>query len=148
MIIGLVVFFSIVLMFYLTISLSGLKGNVLQSSRDRSIMLVAMLADSPELSCGKSKCVDTDKLIVLLNRPAYNNFWDVNGLVVEKVNKDNRTIECSLGNYPNCNTFTIKKPLNNTIPDSSIVSLCMKDTKNGYVYDKCEIGKITVWSKI
>lgn len=148
MILALAVFFVIALLFYLSVSLSGLRGDVQQSSRDKAIMLVSMLADAPEFNCGKSKCVDMDKLIVIVNHPLYRTFWDVQGLVIEKVDKDNRTIECNIGNYPNCNVFTIKKPLANTIGDSSIVSLCMKDSKNGYLYDKCYIGRITVWSKI
>lgn len=148
MIIALVIFFAIVLMFYLSISLSGLKDSVTQSSRDKSIMLVSQLADSPELSCGKSKCIDADKLLIIANHPLYRAFWDVSGLVVEKITNDNKTVECNLGNYPKCNTIILKRPLNNTIPDSSIVSLCMKDSKNGYLYDKCEMARIMVWSKI
>ena len=63
MILALVVFFAIVLMFWLSITLGDLKGDVAQSSRDRNILLLSRLADSPELSCGASNCVDTDKLL-------------------------------------------------------------------------------------
>jgi len=148
MILALVVFFVIVLLFWLSVTLGDIKGDVAQSSRDRNIMLVARLADSPELSCGLSNCIDTDKLIVFMGRPHYLGFWDVNGLIVEKLDSANNTVECTLGNYPRCNTFTIKKPLNNTIPDSSIVSLCRKEIKNDISYEKCDMGRIKVWSKI
>ena len=110
-------------------------------------MLVARLADSPELSCGLSNCIDTDKLIVFIGRTHYVGFWDVQGLVVEKLTAENKTVECTIGNYPRCSSFTIKKPLNNTLPDSSIVSLCRKETKNNIMYEQCDIGKIMVWSK-
>jgi len=149
MILAIFIFFVIVLLFWLSISTSGIKASVAQSSRDQAIMLVARLADSPEFGCGgiASSCIDTDKLIVLMNHPVYKNFWNVDGLIVEKVTNTNSSVECSIGNYPRCTIFTIKKPLNDTIPDSSIVSLCRKEIKKDGNYDKCEIGKITVWTE-
>jgi hypothetical protein len=149
MVLALVLFFVIALLFYLSIIFVNIKSGVQQSSRDRNIMLVSRLADSPEFGCGASKanCIDTDKLIVLMSRQAYAGFWVVDGLVVEKISQNEQAKECSIGNYPNCNVFTIVKQKNNTIGDSSIVSLCRIETKNSYVYDKCEIGKISVWSK-
>ena len=149
MIIGLVIFFAIVFMFWLSFSLSGLKQDVSQSSRDRAIMLIARIADSPEFNCvdKQGACIDEDKLAALLNYPSFKSFWMVDGLVVERLTKDNRSIECNAGNYPNCNIYSLKKAGVNTLPDSSIVNLCRIETKNGYSYEKCDIGRITAWTK-
>jgi hypothetical protein len=151
MILGLVIFFAIVLMFWLSVSLSGLKGDVAQSSRNRAITLVSGIADSPEFNCvGKmGACVDEDKLAALVNYPIFKSFWMVDGLVIERISStsSNKTIECSPSNYPRCNTYTLKKAMNNTLPDSSIINLCRVENANGYIYDRCEMGRITVWTK-
>lgn len=151
MIIALVIFFAIVFMFWLSVSLSGLKGDVSQSNRDKAIMLVVRIADSPELNCvaKQGACIDEDKLAALINYPIFKTLWAVDGLVIERITNEtlNKTIACSSTSYPRCTTYTIKKPMNNTLPDSSIINLCRVETKNGYNYDKCEMGRITVWTK-
>ena len=149
MILALVIFFAIILMFFLSISLSGLNKSVKESTREGNILLVAKLADSPEFTCGEINCVDTDKLIALMNHINYRNYWYVDGLVVEKIeqNKTAKIVKCNFANYPNCNYFVIKEPANNTIQDYSIVSLCRKEKLSDYSYDKCELGKIVVMTK-
>jgi hypothetical protein len=147
MVLALVVFFIIIALFYITISLSDIKSVVVKLERTNAITLAARLADSPELSCGKSKCIDTDKLIALINHPRYKDFWDIDGLRIERAFPfDSEIIKCSMGNYPNCNVFMIKES-KNTIEDSTFVSLCRKEFKNGYIYDECELGKIIVSTK-
>ena len=151
MIIALAVFFILVLLFYLAFSLSGLKKTVEAGTRQGAILLVSQLAGSPEFSCpdGGSQCVDTDKIISLMNHPEYARFWDVAGLRIERVYPfENRTIECNEGNYPRCTTFTIiSKKTENVIEDASYVSLCREEYKNGYSYTECELGKIIVASE-
>ena len=149
MLLFLFIFFILVLLFYLAVSLSGLKETFYENSRAGYILLASRLADSPELSCGGSEslCVDADKLVVFIGHENYKNFWSLDGLVVKRIYHGlNVSKECNIGNYPNCNTYVIKRPGNNSIADASYVNLCRKDTANGYSYTKCEIGKIFVYT--
>ena len=151
MILAVFLFFMLVILFYLSFSLSSLKKNVEISNRAKNVLLVQFLAGSPEFACPYSKmtCIDEDKLMALKTHVSYSTFWDVDGLSIERLfPKMNKTVECSLGNYPNCNKFTLA--LNKTgekgIADASFVALCRREYKT-YTYQKCELGKIIVWSK-
>ena len=153
MLIFITIFFIIVLLFYLAISGQNLNQKVYETSKTGAILLVTRLADSPELGCGggESLCIDSDKLLVLKEHAQYQTFWSVDGLVIKKLyplgSEGNVTKECNSGTYPNCNTYTIKKPSNNSAPDETYASLCRADSKEGYGYKKCEIGKIIVYTK-
>lgn len=151
MIIALVVFFIIVLLFYLAISLSGLKQRFDASTRAGNILLVSKIAESPEFSCADASsilCVDEDKILALKQNKAYTSFFQVDGLKIETLRLLNESqLECSLGNYPNCNIITIVSNKSNSVADSSFISLCRKEYKNGYTYNKCEPAKITIWTQ-
>ena len=148
MLIFITIFFAIVFLFYISLSSSGIKESYYQNMKTGALLLVTRLADSPELGCGKSLCIDTDKLVVLKEHQVFSSFWTIDGLVIKKLYPEsgNRTIECNVGNYPNCNSYTIKKPLNNTMPDESFASLCRVESKDGFSYQKCELGKILVYT--
>lgn len=147
MVVFLAILFIIVGLFYLRISTSGIKNEFYESSKAGAILLALKLADSPEMSCGDTNCIDTDKLVVLKQHNAYKTFWTVDGLVVKRIYPfQNQTIECVPGNYPNCNTYTLKQPANYSSQDSSYVSLCRIESKNGYLYNKCELGQIIVYT--
>ena len=147
MLVFLAVFFVIVGLFYLTITSSGLKKDVYESTKAGAIMLAVRLADSPEFNCGSSNCIDTDKLVVLNQNLAYVSFWQVDGLVIKRLfPSQNSSVECTPGTYPNCNTYTIKSPSNYSSQDSSYVSLCRIESKNNYFYKKCELGKIIIYT--
>jgi len=155
MIIGIVLFFVLVGIFYLTLTSSGMKEAVIQGEKENSILLVSMLAGSPEFSCADNKyalCVDADKLLVLKNHPIYKRFWGNTGILVKKVYPAvNNTLECSTGNYETCSKITLNEVASAKSPSgaqyiqySSYVNLCRQDYKNGYHYLKCELGKIIV----
>jgi hypothetical protein len=151
MIIALFIFFTLVLLFYLAVSLNGLKNTSNVLSRQKNVLLIAMLAGTPEFSCADTKalCVDSDKILALKNHPVYSSFWDVDGLKIEKVypkNDKTKDIECTYATYPNCDTFTLVENQSNSIADASFISLCRKEFKN-YPYDKCELAKIIVWTQ-
>jgi len=152
MIIGITVFFVLVGLFWLSISISGMRERVETSTRESAILLVSRLAGSPEFECSDTKplCVDADKLLVLKDHKNYARFWQVDGIQVKKVYPyENKTIECSEGNYPGCNVFTIKPVPSEAglVEDSSFISLCREEYKNGYNYKHCELGKISVFTK-
>ena len=154
MIVALAIFFSLILLFYITLSMSGLKKDVEVGKRESSILLVSKLAGSPEFACanGQSLCVDVEKLIALTNHPDYARFWgnDLVGLRVERVYpSSNKTLICNNLNYDTCSTFVIKeKTTSNVIEDSSYVSLCRREFMNTYGYDQCDLGKIIISSEV
>lgn len=153
MVVALAIFFSLILLFYVTISFGGLKQDVEKGKREGSILLAAKLAGSPEFACatGGSLCIDIDKIIVLTGHKDYARFWgnDVAGIRIEKVYpSENRAIECNIANYDKCTTFTIKsKTTPNVIEDSSFASLCRREYKNSYSYQQCDLGKIIISSE-
>jgi hypothetical protein len=154
MLIGLAIFFVLVLLFYLAVSLGGMRQTASQSLRAGSILLASQLAGTPEFACsdmsfGGSSCVDADKVLALTNHPEYAKFWgsEVKALSVERVYPSlGRTIECNLGTYPNCNVFTIIEPKagESIIYDASYVSLCRREYQNNYGYVQCDVGKIII----
>jgi len=152
MIIGIMIFFLLVLLFWLAVSLSGLKQTAAASTRANAILLASSLSGTPEFVCAESSslCVDSDKLVALKNHPEYTRFWDVAGIRVEKIYPPSETrTECRVGNYPFCTTYTI---VNNTLSEgyieySSYVSLCRREYEQGYPYQQCDLGRIVVTTK-
>lgn len=148
MIIAVAIFFILVLLFYLAVSLGGIKKTAEAGSRSSSILLVSALAGSSEFNCPHSvgSCVDTDKIINLMNHPEYAAFWGVAGLRVERVYPImSPPVLCNSVNYPSCSVFTIvpSKSLD-VIRDESYVSLCRRELKNDYPYIQCDLGKIVI----
>lgn len=150
MIVAIILFFVIVGLFVLTISLNSIKSSAQQSSKENAMFLVSQLAGSPELTCGKSQCVDTDKLLALTMSDKYKRYWaEIGGIEILRVYPNETQVKlCSQESYPNCNKYVIKPGSNNSIADSSFVSLCREDYKNGKRYSKCELGKIIVYTSI
>ncbi len=156
MLLGLAVFFVLVFLFYITFSMSNVKNVAAEKSRDDAVLLAVRLAGSPEFNCvggvseGSAVCVDTDKVMALLSHPEYKQFWDVNSLRIEKVYpSSDKTILCSLGDYPNCNTFNIISNKSSGVEEySSFVVLCRKNSLGESIYNLCELGKIVVSPKI
>lgn len=149
MLIGLTIFLSLVLLFFISFSLNNIKESAAEGARQGSIVLASRLAATPEFECAENDialCVDADKVISLMNHKEYVRFWKVKGLKIEKIYPaTNKTVECSRANYPNCNVFTIINGGNtNIIWDSSYISLCREEYDGGYPYPLCELGKISI----
>ena len=147
MLLALVLFFIIAGLFFVIISNSGLRGQASFIKTQQAISSAQTLADSPELSYGKHLAIDQDKLVALKNISSFDNFWNLQGLVIKKQYPVSPTnIECNGANYALCNTFTLKSPpIEDYVELTSFVSLCRKQVKSSYVYDKCEIGTISVY---
>jgi hypothetical protein len=149
MIIAVFLLFIIVGMFFLSIYFSGIQKSAYQGEREKAILLLTKLSQSPELNCIEGGvCVDADKIIGLVDNEKYASFWDVEGLEIVKEYPKEELEECNVGNYPNCNKFNIITPVKTgTIQDSSYVSICRREFKQGYSYKLCELGKIIVYTK-
>ena len=141
--VAIVIFFAMVALIYISIRMSSLKEDVTTLREQEAKELVKKIASTPELmwGAGCQNCIDFDKLFLLKDRPAYDNFWNLNYLAVEVI-FPNKTGECSLSNYPDCKKVTlINDSVNIGFPSTAFVSLCRWESTGGG-YEKCELGKI------
>jgi len=155
MLLAVFLFFTLVGLFVLSIVYTGINDAASRISEERTLSSVISLADSPELSCiaAKSNCIDGDKLISLVGKTTYENFWSFSSLKViafSGFGKDeDELIKCTVANYPNCDLFDVyDKNVENERAISSFVALCRKELQNDYTYDKCEIAKIVAGTKL
>lgn len=140
------VFFALVVVFYLTMSLSSLEGKA-EDLRDQEALEVARaITNTPEFgwdveSC--DSCVDFDKVLLLKEKFSdghYKDFWDFNLLKIQKVYPAGEG-ECTLENYPDCAEVTLIDE-GSYAGKSTFVALCRYD---GGIGDfKCELGKVIV----
>lgn len=155
MLLAVFLFFILVGLFTLSIVYSNLQEGAKRIAEERTLSSLTSLSDSPEFSCteSKSNCVDSDKLISLVNKSSYQNFWPFSSLKVLRFSgfgkSENELIECNFANYPDCDLVVVydKKVLNERAI-SSFVALCRKKFENGYTYDKCETAKLIAGTKL
>ena len=158
--IAITIFFVLLGLFFVVIKGASLRKESSEIQEKDAKNLVIRLANAPELACGnafgtqKSNCVDTDKAMMFnveKHKQDYSNFWDIAEIEIIKTyeRESTREVICTLKDYPNCNTIRIyerelspggvKGPF-----VSNYVSLCRKEQYQGEVYDKCEIGLLSV----
>lgn len=155
MLIAVVLFFILVGLFVVSIVYKNLYQAANKISEERTLSAVTNIADSPEFSCSisKSNCVDADKLISLVGKESYENFWPFSSLRVVRLNAFDKSyeemIDCNIATYPDCELFIVyDKQIKNERAISSFVALCRKEWENGYTYDKCEIAKLVAGTEI
>lgn len=155
MLLAVVLFFILVGLFIVSVIYSNLYKEANLISESRTLSLVTNLADSPEFSCStyKSNCVDSDKLISLVGRKTYENFWPFSSLKLVKSTgfdkAEEEMLKCTIANYPNCDIFVVyDREVKNEKAISSFVALCRKELENEYTYDKCEIAKLVAGTEI
>ena len=152
MLMAVIIFFVLVGMFVLTIRFSGLKKSATLLEEENAMLLVSKLADSPEFSCGesfgtrKANCIDADKAMMLKESiEKYSGFWGVSNIEIRKIYpKSQSEIICDRLNYPNCNIIRLISGEVSGVGVSNFVSLCRKESSEGYNYDKCELAKLVV----
>ena len=148
MLLAVVLFLIIAGLFYLSIRVQSIRERAYDLEAQEAVSAAMRLADSPEFTCGKAGCVDADKLIVILERPEYSGFWPVDAIKIVKVFPSyEKEIICDKNNYPDCNVFNVWGTGEDVVYVSSFVSLCRKEEKNSFPYDKCELGKILIGVK-
>ncbi|MEK6906362.1 MAG: hypothetical protein AABW81_01935 [Nanoarchaeota archaeon] len=151
MIVAVTLLFSIVGLFFVSLALSGIKEDAIMLEEKNAMLLVTKLANSPEFSCGDSfggtriNCLDLDKAMALKENIAkYSNFWGVSTIEIRKIYPAERETICENSNYPDCNVLKLFSKEQNGFSISNFVALCRKESNNGQIYDKCELGKIIV----
>lgn len=155
MLLAVFLFFILVGLFALSIVYTNIHDTASQIAEDRTLSSLTSLANTPEMSCvsSKSNCVDGDKLINLIGKNIYGEFWPYSSLKVIKFSgfgkNEKDLIECKKANYPDCDIFYIyDKKVKNERTISTFVAMCRKEFENDYTYDKCEIAKIIAGTKL
>jgi len=143
-IVALIILFGIVSVFFVSIRFGELKTDVESLRKEAVLESVRKLAGTPEfawiMSDDCASCVDMDKLILLKNRTSYKGFYkDISLLKISRIYPTYSANECTLQNYPDCNTITLIQG-DNYEGYEAFVSLCGYDGQIGDY--KCELGKI------
>ena len=127
MIAAVFIFFILAGMFVFSIQVKNLRKNAEQLEQNKAIGIVQYLVESPEFACASGGyCIDTDKIVVLMNRTAYKRFWPVAYIRIIKV-YPNATGTCTLKNYPDCGRYDVfDSGFPSTSSTSSFVALCRK----------------------
>jgi len=150
MLLAVTIFFALVVMFWLAFSSSNLRSQAEELEKEKAIFVSQFLSGSSEFSCtskGGGYCIDTDKIINLQNRKAYEEFWPVAFVKVRKLDRKNEDVVCNKANYPDCNVYKVYE--NNKIEYEgvgigSFVALCRYEDVLGYPTRMCDIGKIII----
>ena len=161
MILAVVLFFCLAGLFVMSIVYMNLHEKANELAQTKTFTSIVSLADSPEFSCvsSKSNCIDGDKVITLINKTEYYNYWPFSSLrVITRNSAFNKSyenmIECNYANYPDCDLITIyDKYVENENAVSSFVAFCRKDYEvkenyEGYSFDRCEIAMIVAGTKL
>ena len=156
MIIAITIFLILVGLFALSFSLSGVKNKATELEEQRATSLILNLANSPEFSCEeafggtKTYCIDFDKAMTLKkNIEIYKDIWDVENIEIRKIFPVLETERlCTQNNYPDCNLLRIISDEPTGFPSlPSFVSICRKESKEGNIYNKCELAQINIFYK-
>jgi len=147
MLMAVFLFFILVGLFFLNLQFRGIKKSAAQLQKEDAITSLETLADMPELNYNSQEemTLDEDKLKILSGNlgKEYEDFWPVASIKVYKIYPAfDEVIKCP---SPNCNYFEVyDNGQENTQEYSAYVSICKKVKEIGYVYDKCEAGKLVV----
>lgn len=149
-------FFVMVGLIVVLFAFSGIKSGAQSQEEENAILLSMKIANSPEFSCGDSygsgkiNCIDMDKVIVLKEMDDnYEDFWGVSNIGIYRVYpREDKDIECSIGNYPNCDYIRIyDNEIGGYGQAKNFVTLCMKESSGSVPYDKCELGLLVIEEK-
>jgi hypothetical protein len=148
MIAGVFIFFILAGLFVVSIQFSNIRKSAEALQANQAVSIAQYLVESPEFTCAAgSYCIDTDKLIVLMNRTAYKNFWPVAYIKVLKIYPSG-TGDCTLKNYPNCNLYNVMNTgIQSTSSTSSFVALCRHENDES-IKTVCDLGKIIIGYKV
>ena len=143
--IAIVIFFSMVALFYFSIRYSGLKKDVEVLREQEVIENVRKMAGTAEFAFTAEdciSCIDLDKVFLLKKRASYKGFWKNTALLqIARVYPTYGNKECTMENYPNCDTITLFEENKGLVGHKAFVALCRYEKSEGY---KCELGKIVM----
>jgi len=148
MIMAVFFFFILVGLFFVGWVFKDVESSAERLQEDQSISSMKVIADMTELNCDSREdfCLDEDKLKVMTNSNLsriYADFWPVASVKVYRVYPAfDSVVECP---GAGCNYYEIfDNGQRNTKEFSTYVSICKKLKESGYVYDRCDVGKLLV----
>jgi len=144
MLVALIIFFAMIALVYFSISITSLQSKATELQDQEAKEIVRKLSGSAELaftsSSDCSSCLDLDKALMLKGLQQYEDFWNLDYLMIEKVHPSPSDIECTKTNYPNCGKITIISKEGNIATKTAFVSLVRWDSSvDGFKY---ELGRI------
>ncbi len=145
MIIAVFFFFVLVGLFFVSYYAKSIRSGAARLEEEQAIASLQTLMDMPELNYYGTGyeilSLDEDKLLVM-SAQDYGELWPVVSIGVYKVYPAfEEKIKCPA---QNCNYYEVYNSEQGDIRTySSFVSICKKE-RMGYVYDRCEIGKLVV----
>jgi type II secretory pathway pseudopilin PulG len=148
MLVALVIFFAMVGLIYVSLSLGGLKQSAQGFQDEEAKQIAQKIASSPELAFSSasdcSSCIDMEKALMLKNLTSYESFWNLEYLMIEKVYPNTTSTECTLYNFPDCGKITVIDS-DRIASTTAFVTLARWDqSANRYKY---ELGKIHTSAK-
>ncbi len=150
MIVGVVLFFVLVGLFFLRVSFSNLHSGARELAKEQAISSMKTIAEMPELSydARNPMMLDEDKLTAMSGGLGenYTDFFPVASVEVYKIYPVfSKVIKCPAAN---CNYYDVYDSGQQEVTKlSSYVSICKKLKEFGSVYDKCALGKIVIGVK-
>jgi len=148
MLVAVLFFFILVGLFIFSIFYSGLYEQATEEAEKETLSSLTYLSSTPEFSCiNKPNCVDSDKLVSLIDNKNYDKFWSFSSLSVIKSRgfdkSESELIDCDEENYPECDRFIVfDKKVVNEKQISTFVALCRAESELGRPYEKCELAEI------
>ena len=138
MLMALVLFFVLAGLFALTFWSNSLRESANTLLEEQTLAVIENLAGTAEFICSgtRSNCIDEDKVVNLINRKDYQNYWAFSSLLIIKSvgfgKEEKDLIECSLANYPNCEVYKVYQKRNIGLEKfvDSYVALCRQEVEN------------------
>ncbi len=153
MIVFVVIFFVLVGLFILQISMGDLRFSAQNLEREQVMSALVSWSELPELSCSdkSSNCVDEDKLYIMGSpnfNTIYSSFWPVASINIYKVDVDsgvNSLIDCP---REECNRYPVFNSGQwGVVEHASYVAICRETRREDDVFSECELGKISIGIK-
>jgi len=168
MIVAVFFFFILVGLFFLAWQSRSLTTNFEDLQKEQALSSIEVIANMPELNCDseKSLCLDEDKLNVLTGNLSndYNDFWPVESVRVYRIypafsesgKKKCPSLECNYWEiYDSAQELNEQDESKDSSTShessqefSSYVNICKNMKEAGYVYSKCEVGKLVVGARL
>jgi hypothetical protein len=148
MLMAVVIFIILAGLFFFSFEYRQMFKEANTLSKEKAISTISNLASLPELNFGQTRCIDSDKLLALVNNERYKSFLPLTSLSLIKIGEKNQT-KCSIESYPNCNYYEIYSSSLDQEMVSTFTCICRKErAESGYDYNTCELAKIIAGSEV
>lgn len=152
MLVAVILFFVLVGLFASSIIYKNLKESATDIEEEKTLSAISNLAGTAEFVCtgNRPNCIDEDKLMALIGKRSYENYWPFTSLKVVKYSgfnkKEEDFVRCNMQNYHDCDVIEVfDKNLNENVIHS-FVALCGVEFEQNS-YEKCEIAQLLAGSE-